>query len=193
MRYSPLIWTNQTFDWDSGNSLIGGSHIRSQRVMDLSNKHSSLFRDARHLIQLDSNKQKTKLIKLTGATATNAAPNKPSDKTKQQTLHKQNQTWQWKHIKLNFPLVHSIFVLVVNFSCELLCSFLSLSSSFPSISHPHPPSSSISCLFFYVVDSTNLLSWPLSEADCEWSGLGLWSIEAVTDIPTQRLVTYSDN
>lgn len=53
--------------------------------------------------QLDSSKQKTKLIQLTGATATSTSPNKPSDKTKQHyLLHHQNKTWQWQHIKLNF-------------------------------------------------------------------------------------------
>lgn len=112
---------------------------------------------------MDSSKQKTKLIQLTGATATSTSPNKPSDKTKQQTLtapSESNLTVTAHKAQLpasRSPSLWYIFVWCVNFLCELLRS-----SSFPSISLP--PSSSISCLFFYVVDSTNLWSWPLSQS-----------------------------
>lgn len=64
--------------------------------------------------QLDSNKQKIKLIKLTGATATNAAPNKPSDKTKQQTLNKQNQDLTVKAHKAQLPTGTSLFYVWVS-------------------------------------------------------------------------------
>lgn len=84
--------------------------------------------------QLDSSKQKTKLITLTGGTATSTAPNKPSDKTQQKTptASSESNLTVTAH-KAQLPASHApslwyIFVLCVNFLCEHLRSS-SLSTS----------------------------------------------------------------